>query len=87
MSKSHTGTTQSPTVFMYSRKDIIALYPSYTFYTRHHDWSGPRQIVAVDGEQWYSAKAYIRLLNMPAGVPYVAIEMMAVLTVNGKFFS
>lgn len=50
---------------------------------RHHDWSGPRQIVAVDGEQWYSAKAYIRLLNMPADVSYVAIEMMAVLTVNG----
>eukprot|EP00105_Crassostrea_gigas_P022327 XP_011441801.1 PREDICTED: uncharacterized protein LOC105338397 isoform X1 [Crassostrea gigas] len=50
---------------------------------RHHDWSGVRQSVVLEGGQWYVAKAYIRLLNMPPGVSYITVELMAHLTVNG----
>ncbi|XP_061166383.1 uncharacterized protein LOC133175304 [Saccostrea echinata] len=50
---------------------------------RHHDWSGVRQDVSLTGGQWYAAKAYIKLLNMPAGVSYVYMEMMAAVHVNG----
>lgn len=50
---------------------------------RHHDWSGVRQSVVLEGGQWYAAKVYIRLLNMPPGVSYITVELMAHLTVNG----
>ncbi|XP_056008702.1 anti-sigma-I factor RsgI6-like [Ostrea edulis] len=50
---------------------------------RHHDWSAARQDVSLTGGQWYSAKSYIKFLNMPAGVPYVFIDVIAAIHVDG----
>lgn len=65
----------------------IDIGKTFFIYTRHHDWSGVRQSVVLEGGQWYAAKAYIRLLNMPPGVAYVTVDLMASLIVNGLKFT